>query len=590
MNSATSPGCVLFLVDESATMATIVADLVAGGRRAEKTSAQRVATALNSLLSQLSHGPNFDVAVVGYKTGAADQVDVGCRWGGALAGREFVGTGELAAAPLRVETRTRKVPALGGVGPAREEPLEFPIWYDPVVGGKAPQIAAYRYCRELLSRWLADHGSQAGAPLLIHVAAGASGDGNPQKAVEELMHLSSPGGPPLVFQAHLASSPEVMSSLYPSSHVYLTLGSARDMFRRVSLLPANLIEALKQAKVPVNPGASGLLYNAKIADVIRLFGLVTAHTKNWPSKDAPVGMPAAAPAEGPAPTVASPAAEPASEPVAGPAETEPVATSGLTEKAGIVVLVLDRSVEDPFSGNLQNVCVKLQGHANELLQQLSKVSDGTLDVGIASYGVDGGGQTDVRIGFEGPLTGRATVPQSELADGAIRVEEFEEEISNGVGGLIRVKRKKAIYFDVEPTAAAPAGEAFAGVARLLSEWCMQHPAACLPPVVLHLTRGCGEQSEIERAAGQVRAVAGAAGPAVLYHLVATESPHKSLAYPETPDEIAEPPLRTLWEVTSPLMDGARSAAGEPAQAPSRGMVVNGKFDVFVEEIKKTLAP
>jgi len=120
MNSATSPGCVLFLIDESAAMGTIVADMVAGGRRAEKSNAERVATALNSLLNQLTRGPDFDVAVIGYQTDAADQVHVGSRWGGALGGREFVSTGELAASPLRVETRTRRVPAPGGIGPSSD--------------------------------------------------------------------------------------------------------------------------------------------------------------------------------------------------------------------------------------------------------------------------------------------------------------------------------------------------------------------------------------------------------------------------------------------------------------------------------------
>jgi hypothetical protein len=565
-------------------MGTIVADMVAGGRRAEKSNAERLATALNSLLNQLTRGPDFDVAVIGYQTDAADQVHVGSRWGGALSGREFVSTAELAAAPLRVETRTRRVNAPGGIGPSSEEAVEFPVWYAPTPGVKAPQIAAYRYCRDLLARWLAENGSAQGVPLVIHVTAGASGDGNPQKAVEELLQLSTPGGPPLLLQAHLASSPEVMSSLYPSSHIYLTLGSARDMFRRVSVLPPHLAAALKQAKVPVNPGACGLLYNAKIADVIRMFGLVTAHTKDWPSKGA---------AEIPVPEAVLQTPDEATPPTTPTTPADDDLTlaesSTLTENAGIIVLLLDRSVEDPFGGNVQNVCVKLQDHANNLLQQISKLADGSVEVGIASYGLDGSGQPDVRVGFEGPLTGRATVPQSELAAGAIRVEEFEEEMSNGVGGLIRVKRKKPIYFDLEPTAGAPAAEAFAAIARMLADWCAGHPAACLPPVVLHLTRGRGEPAELEQALGQVRAIAAAAGPAVLYHLVATEAPHTSLAYPDTPEQLADPTLRKLWELTSPLLGGERLAAEYPVKADSRGMVVNGKFDLFLDEIKKTLA-
>jgi hypothetical protein len=553
---------VIFLIDESAAMATIVADMVSGGRRAEKSNAERVATALNSLLNQLSRGPNFDVAVVGYRSDEADQLDVGVRWAGPLAGREFVATSELAASPLRVETRTRKLPAAGGFGPTVEEPVSFPVWYEPTTGAKAPQIAAYRYCKTLIEKWIAENGASAGEPVVVHVTAGASGDGNPQKAVEELLQLAAPGGKTLVLQAHLASSPEVMSSLYPTSHIYLTLGSARDMFRRVSPLPADMIDALKQAKVSVNPGASGLLYNAKIADVIRLFGLIASHTKLWPCKGAAADLSLAEPEQ------------PQTETVSAPAEPSPDTSHG--EKAGMIVMLLDRSVDDPFGGNLQNACVKLQDHANNLLQQVSKIADGAIDVGIASYGLDGGGQPEVRLGFEGPLTGRVTVPQTELADGAIRVEEFEEEISNGVGGLIQVKRKKTIFFEQEPTAAASATKAFAAVAKLVAEWSEKHPTACLPPVVLHLTRGQADTAEIEQAAAPL------SGPAVLYHLVATESPHTSQAYPDAPDELATPSLQKLWELTSPLL-GATDT-----EKPPRGLVVNGKFDKFLEEIKKRL--
>jgi hypothetical protein len=562
---------VIFLIDESAAMATIVADMVSGGRRAEKSNAERVATALNSLLNQLSRGPNFDVAVVGYRSDEADQLDVGVRWAGPLAGREFVATSELAAAPLRVETRTRKLPAAGGFGPAVEEPVSFPVWYEPAIGSKAPQIAAYRYSKNLIEKWLAENGPSAGEPVVVHVTAGASGDGNPQKAVEELLQLSTPTGKLLILQAHLASSPEVMSSLYPTSHIYLTLGTARDMFRRVSPLPADMIDALKQAKVSVNPGASGLLYNAKIADVIRLFGLVASHTKLWPSKGASSDLTLA--------ETAQPQAETSPEPCETPAPIESSPASSLGEKAGMIVMLLDRSVEDPFGGNLQNACVKLQDHANNLLQQVSKLADGAIEVGIASYGLDGGGQPEVRLGFEGPFTGRVTVPQTELAAGAIRVEEFEEEMSNGVGGLIQVKRKKTIFFEQEPTAAAPATEAFAAVAKLVGEWCEEHPTACLPPVVLHLTRGQADTAEIEQAAVPLRAVTSSVGPAVLYHLVATEAPHSSLAYPDAPDELATPALQKLWELTSPLL-GATDT-----EKPLHGLVVNGKFDKFLDEIK-----
>ena len=109
-------------------------------------------------------------------------------------------------------------------------------------------------------------------------------------------------------------------------------------------------------------------------------------------------------------------------------------------------------------------------------------------------------------------------------------------------------------------------------------------------MVLHLTRGCQALAELAEAAAALRAVSTAAGPVVLYHLVVTESPHKSLAYPAAADEIEDPALRAIWELSSPLLGRERLAAEKPTIKPdSRGMVINAKFDLLLEEVKVLLA-
>lgn len=567
-----SPGCVILLIDESAGMGAVMRELTTAGTASNKSNAERVATAVNALVKQLGSGPSFDLALVGYQSDAEGNLNVGCRWAGPLAGREFVPTGELATAPLRVESRVRKVPVAGAFAPPREETVEFPIWYSPTPGNRAPQIAAYTFCRNLISRWAAEAGPEPGMPLVLHISSGASGDGNPQLAVSKLMELTTPGGHPLVLQAHLAASAAAIASLYPSNYMYLTAGSARDLFRRASLLPPPLVESLKAAHITVNPGARGLLYNAKMSDLIPCLALIKAHTRDWPSKGA------AAPV-----TDRPPVAPPESRPE-GPTETAPAAAG--REQGALVVLVLDRSVADPYSGSLQTPLPRLQDHANDLLKQLSKFSDAALDVAIVSYGLDSGGEVEVRSTFEGPLAGQTIVSAGELAAGAIRVEEFEEQVSNGIGGLISVNRKKPIYFDVEPTAGAPPVTAFETIARLCGEWKGRHSGAATASVVLHLTRGRLEPGDIDWAAG---ALAGASGPATLYHLIVTEQPHKSLAYPDTDEEITDDNLKKLWSVTSLLQGREQLAETKRAiTATSRGLVINGKFDALISSLKCSL--
>ena len=176
MSEIQNPGCVVFLIDESAAMESPLQE--AGGPMSSaatgqppKSKAASLATALNALFKRLGDAPDFDVALIGYQTDSAEQAVVESRWGGALAGREFVSSKELAGNPVTVETRTRKLPNPAGFGPPVEEPVSFPVWYVPQSKGKAPQVAAFRRCHELMTNWLASAGPNPGAPRPSHAAA-----------------------------------------------------------------------------------------------------------------------------------------------------------------------------------------------------------------------------------------------------------------------------------------------------------------------------------------------------------------------------------------------------------------------------------
>ena len=98
-----------------------------------------------------------------------------------------------------------------------------------------------------------------------------------------------------------------------------------------------------------------------------------------------------------------------------------------------------------------------------------------------------------------------------------------------------------------------------------------------------------EAAEVERASASLADVSSAAGPPTLYHLLSTETPHKSLAYPAGDEAIDSVGFKALWAATSPLLARQRLAADRPAVTPdSRGMVINGKFDLLLEGIKDAL--
>jgi len=562
-------GCAVFLVAETPGMTACVAE-------GTKSKAETIATALNSLLKQLADTPDLDVAIVGYRGDEHGGVDVGCRWGGPLEGRMFVPTGELAGNVLTVEQRMRKVPAPGGIGVVDEQPVEFPVWYVPAPAGPASPAAGYEYCQALLSSRLADRKP----PLLVSLVDEVPEDGSLSAAVWELYGLELPAGPPMVYHVHLGSSARVPAVLCPSADTHLPTGAVRELFGCTSFLAEPLAAGLRGAGLSVNEAARGMIYHATMADLIRFLGTVKSYARFQPP-----AVPAKPQAAG-------------AEPIAAPQQSTEVPRQSIVSPqqapesphqahAALLLLLLDRSVEDPGADESRRVWEKLQGHVNDLLGQVSKRAGGSLHVGVVSYGTDAAGQPDVQIGLPGALADRSVVADTDLAGNEIRTEESTEKVSNGIGGLVEVTRKRPIFFDGEPTAADAAalrtGVEAAGA--VIAEWRDRHAGTAAPPVVLHLTRGCWEVEALDRALAPLESLAEPTQGVLLYHLVTTESPHRSLAYPDSPEHIGQPELARLWEKSSPLPGAERLAAANRRVTPgSRGIVINGKFDVLPEII------
>jgi hypothetical protein len=557
-------GVVVFLIDESAALEA----RIAGGT---KSKAESIATALNSLLNQLASGRAIDIALVGYRAGPDGQADVGVRWAGPLAGRKFVSSPQLPAAPLAVEQRTRKVPAAGG-GVAREEQVPFPVWYRPVLGGALARARALEECLPLLQEWTKSAGPWVRPPLLVHLVGELSFPSYATDVLERLRQLTTPAGPPLLFHAHLASSVRIPATLYPSSDLHLPPGGPQELFQASSVVPAPLASALAQSQVALHPGARGLIFNVQLTDLIRFFTLVKAYAAWQPPQPAPpavipsaVGVTSVAP-DGSGATKVTPTVL-----------TEPPATSTSTESSAqtsLLVLLLDRSSERPGEPGAKNVWSRIQQQANELLAQIAKRARAPIDVALLAYGGEASGATSAAPAWAGPLAGRPWVRDTELAAGPLRVDEAEEQVSNGIGGLVSVHRKRPIYVELEPTPVADPAPAFAAVGELVGRWRRESSSAGAV-LVLHLTRGC-QPPDFKPPADAAEAV-------MLAHMVLTESPHRSLSYPAELPAMEAPELVRLWELSSPCAGLQQVSAGRPALPPgSRALVVNGKFDLLWE--------
>ena len=590
-----APGCVLFVIEESSAAGA----RVAGGT---KSKIESLATALNSLLNQLGAQPCIDVAVVGYRSADDGSPDVGCRWGGGLTGQTFVPSHRLAESPLAVEDRVRKIPAPGGIGVASEKTVRFPVWYVPVLSDAAGRESAFEYCSNLLGDWLAGAGPNAKPPLVIDLIAEATDGDSFQAGVDLLRGLDSPGGPPLVCHANLGSSDRIPATLYPSDGTHLPPGAISELFSCADVLPLALADAIRAQKVVVNPGARGLIYNAAMIDLIRFLSMVKAYASYNPPATDEITFSAQVAEEttvAPATTVNS-AVQQTVEPgevsaaEAGVAPGTNSSVDGRVDQihaiqSSLVLLLVDRSLEDPSQEAALAIWGRMLEEANRLLAEISKRGLGTVETAVLCYGADTAGQGEVVGGFSGPLAGRTLVRDNELADGAVEIREVTEKVSNGIGGLIEITRKKPIFIDLEPTLAAGCSAAFAAARKLIDAWHGDSPADRTLPIVVHLTKGRFNPGEIEDAVDRLHQSGTSATP-LFYSIVFTEYVHRSLAYPADQTRIDDRELIGLWQLSDPLVGRTELAAKKPAvSVQSRGFVVNGKFDLLIDAIEAVSA-
>ncbi len=557
--------CIVFLIDESTALAARVAE-------GTKSKADCFATALNALLGQLATGPPVDVALVGYRRADDGTQEVGCRWGGPLEGRQMICTSQLAASPQTVEDRVRKIPGPGGYGVAREEIVCFPIWYIPLLKAPGSRKVALEFCRDLLlRRGQTDEGepfSTDGAtvpPLVVHLVAELSGeDGFP--AAEELSGSANWGTPaPLVFHAHLASSSRVPSTLYPSTDAHLSPELLRRAFQGSNVLPEPLAAGLRAAGAAFRRDARGLIYNARMVDLIRFLSVAKAYA-GWAHAEAKRRMDLRA-----VPRI----------------ETHEPQDGSESHPTTLVVFVLDRASATPEASSVDATSAwrRLKDRANDLVGQVARQADGPLEIAVVAYGADPGSGVAITEGIPAAAEGRIWYDAAAIFSGAIRMEEFSEQVSNGIGGLLTITRKRPALFDVRPTAPASPVPAFARVAELLDRWSEAHPGAGARPVVVHCTRGQYSPEEIRDAAAKFEDVKEPLAPVTLYHVVVTESSHRAMAYPAAPECMEDEALRTLWELTSPLLRSSTLAGRRPGvSAQSRGMVVNAAFDALADSL------
>lgn len=280
-----TPGCILFLLDQSGSMA----DSFGGGEHENKAKgvADAINRTLDTLVDSCTRGQKegkkliydyFHVGVIGY--GRNESPAVRPAFEGKLASRDLVPISEVAEHILELEEREQMIP--DGAGYLTPKTVKFPVWFKPVAEDGTPMCKALERAHSILGKWVQSY-PKSYPPIVMHLTDGEATDGpsEPSRRVEylgdlstQLKGLTTNHGNLLLFSCHMSSvrAPQVM---FPSDEALLPDEYSQLLFRMSSVLAPEMVGAAKSAGFQLQNEPRGFVFNANLADVIRFIDIGT---------------------------------------------------------------------------------------------------------------------------------------------------------------------------------------------------------------------------------------------------------------------------------------------------------------------------
>ena len=159
--SRNNPGCFLFLIDQSGSMAGAL-----GGQsdlRKMDGAADAVNRILDAISQRCSQGMDvrdyFDIGVVAYGTDGSGRTKLETALPGTSAEQPFLSVSQVVDA---AEVEERQVKESDGAGGLVEVARKFPVWLRPTAGYGTPMCEALSAASKALQDW---DGSAPGLPI-----------------------------------------------------------------------------------------------------------------------------------------------------------------------------------------------------------------------------------------------------------------------------------------------------------------------------------------------------------------------------------------------------------------------------------------
>ena len=271
--SRNTPGCFLFLVDQSGSMSGSL------GGEPNSTKMDGAADAVNRVLDAISQRCSqgmdirdyFDVGIITYTTDSAGNTQLETPLPDTTPEQPFLPISQVVDA---AEVEERQVKESDGAGGIVEVTRKFPVWLRPKAGYGTPMCAALEAASAALSDWTAQH-QDSYPPMVINITDGEAGDGDPVLWSQNIMELETNDGKVLVYNVHL-SEMSAAPVQYPSDEGEVSIDEyARQMFRMSSVFPDSVAEMASSMGLPVTQGSRGYVYNADMVSLVQFLDIGT---------------------------------------------------------------------------------------------------------------------------------------------------------------------------------------------------------------------------------------------------------------------------------------------------------------------------
>lgn len=266
--SRNNPSLLLFLIDQSKSMEDPF-----GRNGSTQRKADGVADAINRLLHNLilrctrNEGVRdyYYIGVLGYGETVKSALS------GKLAAADTLPISQIAADPLRIDTRTRK--ESDGAGGVVDLSTTMHIWIDPIAAGGTPMCGALAKAMDIISTWIGAHPT-CFPPIVINITDGESTDGDPSQAAQALKSSASNDGHVLLFNLHLSGSKSGGLIEFPSTTDALPDDPySMTLYNMSSVLPPYMQKMASGEGFYITPGSRGFVFNGDLVSLIRFIDI-----------------------------------------------------------------------------------------------------------------------------------------------------------------------------------------------------------------------------------------------------------------------------------------------------------------------------